>query len=72
MELVLVAYFPDEELARAKAAATLSDRYHARLEHLIGDEWRDNWRRFFRPTRIGPRLVIRSDVGDAQDFNPAT
>ncbi len=25
----------------------------------MGDEWRDGWRKYFKPTRLGPRLLIR-------------
>lgn len=53
---LLVAHFEDEDRARIAAAALPWD---ARIEHIVGDEWRHRWREFFKPTRIGERLVIR-------------
>ena len=31
----------------------------ATVEHVVGDAWRDAWKRYFKPTRLGPRLVLR-------------
>jgi ribosomal protein L11 methyltransferase len=53
---LLVAHFDDEDRARIAASAT---RWPARVEHIVGDEWRHRWKEFFKPTRIGERLVIR-------------
>ena len=53
----LVASFEDEETARA-AQAQLAD-YPVRLEYVVGDAWRDGWRAYFKPLRIGERLVIK-------------
>jgi ribosomal protein L11 methyltransferase len=57
-DVTLVAHFATEEEAIVIAAA-LSDRWHARVVFIEGDEWRDKWREFFKPTRIGERVVIR-------------
>lgn len=54
--ITLVASFEDETSARA-AAAALGAR-HARVEFVVGDAWRDGWKEFFRPLRIGWRLAI--------------
>lgn len=56
-EVMLVASFADDEGA-GRAARALPKRYRARLAHVVGDDWRDSWRRYFRPTRIGRRLVV--------------
>lgn len=58
VEVTLVASFPDEASARG-AAAELGRRFATRVEHVIGDEWRDAWKKHFVPTRIGKRLVVR-------------
>lgn len=55
--LELVACFETEETASACVQA-LRDRWEARVEHVVGDAWRDGWKAFFKPTRIGARLLV--------------
>lgn len=55
--VTLVASYPDDETAQA-AIADLFPR-EARLIHVIGDEWRDAYKKYFKVTRLGERLVIR-------------
>lgn len=55
--VTLVAHFESEEDAR-EAVALLAPR-HATVEHIVGDEWKERWKEFFKPTRIGRRLVVR-------------
>jgi ribosomal protein L11 methyltransferase len=57
-QTTLVASFGDEAGAVA-AQAELAGRYPTRIEYVIGDAWRDAWRSYFKPTRIGERLVVR-------------
>lgn len=56
--VTLVAFVPDETAAAAVATA-LSDRFAARVEYVVGDAWRDGWREYFKPLRVGARLLIR-------------
>ena len=56
--LLLVASFDDEATAH-EAREALSARYPAHVEHVVGDGWRDAWRAYFKPLRIGQRLVVR-------------
>ena len=56
--VTLVASFEDEATAR-EALAALSDYEDARLVFVEGDSWRDEWKRFFKPARIGERFVVR-------------
>ncbi len=56
--VTLVAYFSEEAQAR-RVADTLGRRFPARVEHVVGDDWRDGWRAYFKPSRVGARLVIR-------------
>ncbi len=56
--VTLVASFADEESAQA-AVVALGDRYKPRIEHVVGDEWRDGWRKYFKPMRVGKRLVVK-------------
>lgn len=56
--VTLVAYFSDEADAR-RVERVMQQRFPARIEFVEGDEWRDAWREHFKPTRIGPRLVLR-------------
>lgn len=53
---LLVASFADDASAQA-ARAELG--YPAELEHVVGDAWRDGWRAYFKPLRVGPRFVVR-------------
>ncbi|MGE0788250.1 MAG: 50S ribosomal protein L11 methyltransferase [Sandaracinaceae bacterium] len=50
----LVAHFDDE--ANAERAA---EEVGGELGFIEGDDWRDAWKAFFKPTRIGARLVVR-------------
>jgi ribosomal protein L11 methyltransferase len=54
----LVASFAEEDQAR-DVAEHLQQRFAARLQFVVGDEWREGWRRFFKPVRLGGRLVVR-------------
>ncbi len=55
--VTLVASFgTDVEAEEARAA--LADRYDARIEHVVGDRWADEWKRFFKPIHVG-RLWVR-------------
>lgn len=54
----LVACFEDEASALA-AQAELAPEISARLEHVVGDAWRDGWRAYFKPLRVGERLVVK-------------
>jgi ribosomal protein L11 methyltransferase len=55
--VTLIASFADDAAAQA-AIAQLAPRA-ARLEHVVGDAWRDAYKQYFKVTRLGPRLVIR-------------
>lgn len=56
--ITLVASFEDELVAR-QAHEALAQTYAAHLEFVVGDAWRDGWKRFFKPVRLGERLVVR-------------
>jgi ribosomal protein L11 methyltransferase len=56
--VTLVASFDSDELAQA-ACAELGERFKARVEHVEGDGWRDGWKAYFKPTRVGTRLVVK-------------
>jgi ribosomal protein L11 methyltransferase len=53
----LVASFAEEADAAA-AIEALEGRYPAHLEHVVGDRWADEWKRFFKPIHVG-RLWVR-------------
>jgi ribosomal protein L11 methyltransferase len=56
--LTLVASFQQEADAHA-AAKAVSDRWAARVCFVEGDDWREAYKAYFKPTRIGARLVVR-------------
>jgi ribosomal protein L11 methyltransferase len=57
VDVLLVASFADDATA-ASAIAELAPR-DARLEHVVGDEWLDAYKKYFKVTPLGARLVIR-------------
>lgn len=54
----LIAHFPDEPLARA-AIEALAPRLVGELDFIVGDDWRDRWKEFFKPARVGERFLVR-------------
>lgn len=56
--ITLVASFADEAQAQA-AIDALAPRYAARLEFVEGDAWREAYKAYFKPTKIGSRLWIK-------------
>ncbi len=54
----LVASFPDEGAARA-ALAELPEAWAGRLEQVVGDAWRDEWKKHFEPFAICAGVVVR-------------
>jgi ribosomal protein L11 methyltransferase len=56
--MTLVASFVEEADAHA-AAKAVSDRWLAHVCFVEGDAWREAYKAYFKPTRIGSRLVVR-------------
>src|SRR5580704_313730 len=56
--ITLVASFETDEQARA-AVAELSPDWSARLEEVVGDAWRDEWKKHFDPFRVCEGVVVR-------------
>ena len=56
--VTLLAGFEDEPGAEA-AARALSSRWEAHVTFVEGDDWRHAWKAYFKPTRVGERLVVR-------------
>jgi ribosomal protein L11 methyltransferase len=55
--VTLVASFADDAAAESARQGLLP--LPARIEHVVGDAWRDAYKQYFKVTRLGPRLVIR-------------
>ncbi|MCB9620769.1 MAG: 50S ribosomal protein L11 methyltransferase [Sandaracinus sp.] len=55
-QVLLVASFATEEEAH-RVVAQLA--HPAKVEFVVGDEWRDAWREYFHPRKVGPRLLLR-------------
>lgn len=53
--VTLVAHFDDEDAARI--AARVLDA-PSTLEWIVGDGWRHEWRKHFRPSRVGEHFVV--------------
>ncbi|MBX3275497.1 MAG: 50S ribosomal protein L11 methyltransferase [Sandaracinaceae bacterium] len=53
----LVAHFDDEASAR-DAADALAPR-EAAVDFIVGDDWKERWKEFFEPARVGERFVVR-------------
>ena len=61
-DATLVGHFADEATARAARDALTAEaagRWTARVAHVVGDDWKERWKEFFRPTRVGRRFVVR-------------
>jgi len=56
--VTLVASFEREDDARAAVEAFV-DRFDAALRFVEGDDWREAYKAYFKPTRIGQRLVVK-------------
>ena len=56
--VTLVASFETDGDAE-QACDALADRFAARVEHVEGDAWRDAYKAYFKPARIGAHLVVR-------------
>jgi ribosomal protein L11 methyltransferase len=57
--VTLVGSFENEEDATDAVAELTEVGLAPRLEFVVGDAWRDEWRKYFKPTRLGERIVIR-------------
>jgi ribosomal protein L11 methyltransferase len=57
-KVTLVASFETEEAAR-QAMADLPAAWAPRLEQVVGDAWRDEWKKHFEPFHICEGIVIR-------------
>jgi ribosomal protein L11 methyltransferase len=55
--ITLVASFPTRDDAEA-AMGELPAPWSPRLEEVIGDAWRDEWKKHFEPFRICPGVVV--------------
>jgi ribosomal protein L11 methyltransferase len=56
--VTLVASFADEDEARA-ACDELSPEWAPRVEEVVGDAWRDEWKKHFEPFVVCPGVVVR-------------
>ncbi|QQR91605.1 MAG: 50S ribosomal protein L11 methyltransferase [Myxococcales bacterium] len=55
---LLIAHYKDETAAKA-ALHELSGAYEVELDEIVGDEWRDAWKRYFKTQIFGRRLSVR-------------
>ncbi len=56
--ITLVASFEDHDAART-AAGELPGEWAPRVEEVVGDAWRDEWKKHFEPFRVCDGVVIR-------------
>ncbi len=57
-KVTLVASFEHAEDARA-ATAELPEAWAPRVEEVVGDAWRDEWKKHFEPFRVCEGVVVR-------------
>jgi ribosomal protein L11 methyltransferase len=62
--VTLVASYERHEDARA-AAAELPAEWAPRVEEVVGDAWRDEWKKHFEPFAVCPGVVVRPPWRDA-------
>ncbi len=56
--VTLIASFANAALARA-AAGTVPHDWSARVDAVVGDAWRDEWKKYFEPFRICGAIFVR-------------
>jgi ribosomal protein L11 methyltransferase len=56
--VTLVASFEHDHEARA-ACGELSPEWRPRVEEVVGDAWRDEWKKYFEPFVVCPGVVVR-------------
>lgn len=56
--VTLVASFASHDQAR-DAAQALPSAWAARVEEVVGDAWRDEWKKHFEPFEVCPGIVVR-------------
>ena len=57
-KVTLVASFERDEDARS-AVAELPAEWSPRVEEVVGDAWRDEWKKYFEPFRVCEGVVVR-------------
>ncbi len=57
-KVTLVASFDDEETAR-EALSAIPPAWMPRAEVIVGDAFRDEWKKFFHPFTLCPGIVVR-------------
>lgn len=57
-KITLVASFEDRSAAEA-ALGGLPSPWRARRDGIVGDAWRDDWKKHFRPFELFPGFVVR-------------
>ncbi len=67
-KVTLVASFEDEETAR-QALDAVPPEWGPRPEVIVGDAFRDEWKRFFHPFTLAPGIVVRPPW-EAYDARP--
>lgn len=56
--VTLVGSFSSREAAD-EACESLDEEFNPRIEQIVGDAWRDEWKKHFRPFEIAPGFVVR-------------
>ena len=56
--VLLLGSFANDDDARA-AAAELPEAWSPRVDAVVGDAWRDEWKKHFEPFVLAPGLVVR-------------
>jgi ribosomal protein L11 methyltransferase len=63
--VTLIASFENPALARAAAGLVPKD-WSARVDEVLGDAWRDEWKKYFEPFRICGAIFVRPPWRDYQ------
>ncbi len=57
-KVTLVASFPDAASAE-RARGELPGAWAPRTDEIVGDAWRDDWKKYFHPFEVCPGIVVR-------------
>ena len=57
--ILLRFYVTPDQIELAVSAANQIERGRVGAPEAVSDEWKENWKKFFKPTRVSPRFVVR-------------
>jgi len=67
--VLLIASFDSHDEANAAIAALPEHGATGKLEEVVGDAWRDEWKKFYEPFALTPSILVRPPWAEAPSGN---